>query len=372
MSVPEEREAIVRLYEAASGEGLWNVALDLIATLVGAQSLVLFSQLPGAGESSFLGGVGVTPHAMSAYKEYYCARNVLMQHCGPLLNPGVVRTSETICRADTILRSEYYNDFMRPNGQRFALGITADRGDSHAVHLSGFRPPDRNPFGLAEQHVFATLYPHLRQAVRMSAQLESAQTLMASLHTVGDALDKGVALLDARGTVLLCNSLFEQMCAEKDGLQTIRKVVTVDRASASAFAAVFASAVAGGAGGTIHVARRSRRPPYSILVSPMLRRVSAIGAVAPSASLIVTDAARAPRIDVLGLQRQFRLTRAEARFVSRLARGVPLQDICHELRISISTGRTHLKRAMAKLGVSRQAELVRVLLTWSPLDTPID
>jgi DNA-binding CsgD family transcriptional regulator len=365
MNARGQREAIVRLYDAGTGDSSWGHALEHIATVIGADSAVLFSQLPGARRSSFLGGCGVSPEAMRAYEQYYGARNVLMQYGAHLHYPGTVRTSETICSADALLGSEYFNDFMRPNAMRFSLGITADRGDAHAVHLSAFRAHDRRAFGPLEQRAFEDLYPHIQQAVRLSARLESARTLTESLQTVGDALGKAVALLDAAGSVLLANTLFERLCLEKDGLHTTGGIVAVDGPSGSAFGLMLADAVSGGAGGTLQLARPSGRLPYSMLISPIMRRLSVVGAVMPRASLIVSEAQSESRLDVLGLQRRFDLTRAEARFVSRLARGVTVRMTCEELQVSLNTGRTHLKRAMAKMNVSRQADLVRVLLTSS-------
>lgn len=351
------------MYAAASGEGDWRTALDHVARAVSGDSVVLFAQLAGANQSAFLGGVGVTSEAMRAYTDYYASRNVLMRHGAHLHYPGIVRTSERICSADTLLRSEYFNDFMRPNGQRFALGLTVDRGASHAVHLTAFRGHGRGAFGPDEQETFGELYPHLRQAVRLASRLESAQTLAASLQLVGDVLDKGVALLDAEGGVLLANACFEAVCADRDGLSTAKGKIAATGPGASAFTAVLAHAVRGGAGGTVVVPRISGRSPYSVLISPVLTRLSILGTATPRVSLIVTDTDSKLRADVIGLQQQFGLTRAEARLATRIARGATVRAACEDLHISIHTGRTHLKRVMAKIGVSRQADLVRVLLS---------
>ena len=43
--------------------------------------------------------------------------------------------------------------------------------------------------------------------------------------------------------------------------------------------------------------------------------------------------------------------------------GATVGATADHLGISLNTARTHLKRAMAKAGVSRQAELVRLLLS---------
>lgn len=47
----------------------------------------------------------------------------------------------------------------------------------------------------------------------------------------------------------------------------------------------------------------------------------------------------------------------------RLAEGMSVPEIAYALGISVETVRTHLKRTYGKLGVSRQAALVRLVLT---------
>jgi len=61
------------------------------------------------------------------------------------------------------------------------------------------------------------------------------------------------------------------------------------------------------------------------------------------------------------LQSGFYLTAAEAKLAARLATGASLDDVSNELQITKQTSRTHLKHVFAKLGISRQSELVALL-----------
>ncbi|MFW6067147.1 MAG: helix-turn-helix transcriptional regulator [Myxococcota bacterium] len=56
------------------------------------------------------------------------------------------------------------------------------------------------------------------------------------------------------------------------------------------------------------------------------------------------------------------LTQAEARVALRIARGQSVKMIAYDLGVSVHTVRTHLKRAYAKTGTHRQAELARFIL----------
>ena len=62
------------------------------------------------------------------------------------------------------------------------------------------------------------------------------------------------------------------------------------------------------------------------------------------------------------LQEMFGLTKAEAALALNIARGLPIDLAASECQITTSSARTYLKRIFAKVGVTRQAELVRLIL----------
>ncbi|MCG8509493.1 MAG: helix-turn-helix transcriptional regulator, partial [Rhodospirillales bacterium] len=57
------------------------------------------------------------------------------------------------------------------------------------------------------------------------------------------------------------------------------------------------------------------------------------------------------------------ITISEARLAKLLADGKPLRSACRMLGLTTESGRTYLKRIFQKTGTTRQAELVRVVLT---------
>ena len=63
------------------------------------------------------------------------------------------------------------------------------------------------------------------------------------------------------------------------------------------------------------------------------------------------------------LHQLYRLTRTEARLVAALAEGERLEDAAQALGVTLGTGRTYLKRVFQKMGVSRQVDLMRLVLS---------
>lgn len=60
------------------------------------------------------------------------------------------------------------------------------------------------------------------------------------------------------------------------------------------------------------------------------------------------------------------LTPSEVRVVRLVAEGLTNRETAHRLAVSAHTVDSHLRRAFAKLGVSRRVELARYVLAHSP------
>ena len=62
------------------------------------------------------------------------------------------------------------------------------------------------------------------------------------------------------------------------------------------------------------------------------------------------------------LEGMYDLTHSEAELVRTLASGVSLEQAAKVRGVSVNTARSHLKRAFAKTGTARQAELLRLVV----------
>jgi DNA-binding CsgD family transcriptional regulator len=69
-----------------------------------------------------------------------------------------------------------------------------------------------------------------------------------------------------------------------------------------------------------------------------------------------------PLPSVETVARLFDLTDAEARLAVALSEGHRIEDAAEILGITVSSARTYLKRVFSKTEVTRQAELVRLIL----------
>jgi DNA-binding CsgD family transcriptional regulator len=354
---------VVSFYDAALGSVSWNDSLSILGHIVSSRVLVLFSQVPGRTDSTFFGGIGLQPAAVQQYIDYFAARNVLMTTNVSLHREGVGRTSETICRPDVLLSSEYYNDFLRPLDIRYSAALTALRDEHCAVHVSAFREHRASAFDPRDLQVFADVYPHLRRALQIHLRLAESERQRESLEHVIGRTSRGIAFITAAGKAAYVNGAMQGMLESRDGLLLSRSGITAaDPRAARALRGAVDAASRGRDGGTVDVPRLSGLEPYSVVVSPVLRRFAVTGSTDATALLVVTDPQRfgTPAADTL--RKRYGLTRTEAEVATLFATGLDVHEIAARLEMSVHTARTHLKRILSKTSTSRQAALMRLLL----------
>ncbi|MBI1196887.1 MAG: alpha/beta fold hydrolase [Phenylobacterium sp.] len=138
-----------------------------------------------------------------------------------------------------------------------------------------------------------------------------------------------------------------------------------DEVNAEALAAA-ADKLRGGASPRV-VVRFNRRDLNSPLFAFLLRGGPADvrpGRPSPAFLLVFPTLTMAEHLRD-ALRESFGLTPAEVRLVERLGQGLALTDIAADLGVSIHTTRNQLNSVFNKIGVQRQAEIVRLLLELS-------
>lgn len=108
---------------------------------------------------------------------------------------------------------------------------------------------------------------------------------------------------------------------------------------------------------TIAVSREGQ-PPLVLNLHPLPQALA--GAFGAVALMFISDPTRKPSDRSAALRSAFGLTNTEARLAQSLSEGASLKQLARTYDITYETVRSHLRRILSKLGVSRQAELVRI------------
>lgn len=174
-----------------------------------------------------------------------------------------------------------------------------------------------------------------------------------------------VIVAERSGRVLLTNRAGGAMLAEADGLSLSAGEIL--RAATPLATAKLLAAIADACSGrdsevAMSLDRPSEKRPLLALAMPL-----EFNEREPLAAIYVNDGERSTLPEPEALSKLFGLSVGEARLARALAEGLRLEDAAEACGLTISTARTYIKQAFAKTGTSRQAELVKLILTTPPV-----
>ena len=369
------------IYDAAVDPGGWAQVMALLKENLrtGAETFYFLDYNRGTMKPIFIGGIA--DFYFQCFEDRFFTEDNPCIHAEPLHRPGVVRTDERLAAyfgdRNILRRSQYYNDWMRPQELDHSMGTTvlAERGV--VANLSLLRSADIGSFRADELQSFVRICRHLRRAIRMAMRLE---TVAAQSNTALEALDclpYGAIFLDLQGRLLSCNAIAETLLRTGDGL-SLRggRLVAVDNSEQrklGPYLQQFAGdQAAGDESGAANIAIYRASHPDPLILSAI--RLSAhqrtfVSAQATILLLIAEPALARPR-DIELVRRRYRFTPAEARLAQALLAGNSLKQAAESAGTTYETARWYLKILFQKTDTNRQAELVARLLNDMAVPAP--
>jgi DNA-binding CsgD family transcriptional regulator len=357
------------IYEAPGRPDGWDPFLDRLADALAATAPGVYVN-EARTDLPLLSATRLVEPSWGRKYEGRFARLDLRRREIRALPAGTVFVGPELVSDRDLLRSEFYVDFLRPQGFFHLMGTVALRTDDAMGVVRVIRPHGAPAFDQDDRRLLRQLTPHLRRSLVVHRQLGLAMARRAAATDVLDRFQVAVLLLDGRARVRASNRRADELLETQDGLRADREGLRASSAAeTAALRAIIAStAQAAPSGGAIAVSRPSGREPLAVLVAPL--RTPVLANVAPGACAVafVTDPEQQPSLTRRRVQRHLGLTPAEADIALAIARGQTVEEAAGELGISPHTARTQLKHALARTGAHRQAELVRLVLTAPPVD----
>lgn len=355
-------DLIDALYSASTDPKRWPLFMDRVSHWFAGQAAMFVVDRANGPSVRFLGG-NLDPERMRSHDDYYGGRCPWPARLGA--GGSVVDVSERLYPVDELVRTEYYNDWLRPQGQHHWLGIHPDKGE-RTLHLGIGRAEKRGTFGGVEARFFLELAPHLTRAIDIARRLDLLDKQTGATAAVLDGLKAGVLLVGANGAIAYANAVAERLLSAGDGIAARNGRV---RATAGSADPMLRAAIAGAtspgldrAGATLSLPRAEADSPLSLLVSPLHERDRPLVGTGPLAMLLIGVPELDAGLSEEGLRAVYDLTPAEARLAAALCAGQSLTDHAHVTGISINTVKYHLKSIFGKTGDTRQPELIRRLL----------
>ena len=271
-----------------------------------------------------------------------------------LFRPGELRTSAT------------WNEAMPRAGTR--NGLIVRLGELHGLRVTWvIADPVTGDWESGQIRMIRRLFPHIRHLVSVRKALADAKASGSSLVHLLDSARLGVIHLDRRGRIVELNDCARDLLRQGDGLWEqhgfLRAWRPGDDAQLKGLVAAALPAVSGQAtGGSVLVRHPRMVPGLTLHVQPVARQM-VFGAPAPGVLVLIEGLDRPLRIDAGLVASVLGLTLLESRVAVLLAEGRTVPDVAVLTGRAPTTVRTHLRRVHRKLGVSRRADLVRLVLS---------
>jgi DNA-binding CsgD family transcriptional regulator len=358
------------VYDAAVDPGLWASVIARLADMVGGGGGVLLdqNQANGTGEGII---VGADPAVMDVYFARGASGNVLLKVDDPEAfmrrwTPRIL-TDEDWMPKEALLRSEYYNDFLRHIDVHSVMMVRLASRGLNAVNLDLGRPQRRGPFEAADIARVGHYHPHLIRSLALGRRLGARREIETAATAYLEMSPHAVFLVGDDGRVRHTNAAAQRLLAGGRGVTMVRgRLGSVVPDQTRRLEALVGAAISPDpeqrTGGSMPISSPDRLLPLSVMVAPLRPDRLAMFQGGPCAIVCVTDLEAGVSLPEARLRELFGLSAAEARVVVALVEGRTPKEAAGALGLSFYTVRAHLVRIFDKTGTRRQAELVRLIM----------
>jgi len=358
-----ETDLLGSIYEGPLEEPPWSSFLEALRVRTGTLTATLVLRFPSDPRLGLMVSRGQRRFE-SAYKEASFVSDPFVN-----LAEGEITTLADVMPPEELAASVFYREFLEPAGVLHVMGVDLRAPGGLEGRLRLARGADQPPFDATDRDILDPLVAHLRRALRIHGRLTLAESERDVFAHAVDRLSVGAILLDVEGAILQTNAAVDDLIERKAGLG-VRDGMLVG-ASASETKALAAAIERGlekrrvGEPDLVEALRLCAGDggnDLGLLIRPIPRGEQGEGRVAPALAIFVSDPKAKTRVPLDVVRELFDLTPAEASLATRLASGQTLDEACGELGIARNTARAQLRSVFDKVGVSRQADLVRLVL----------
>lgn len=188
------QNALVRLiYEAVDDPLLWGPFLTKFAEAIHTETAGVFTQDRSGRWARSIAAVGVEAASVKSYEEYFVSRNPWLPRHKVLA--GNVVTGQHILSNRELVRTEFYNDFLKPNMWLHTCSVVTAVEATAFSSVYAVRSPRHRAFTSDELGLCWYLAPHLQTAAQLRQRIVDLEATLARL-LVGEMDAKSLAELE--------------------------------------------------------------------------------------------------------------------------------------------------------------------------------
>ena len=379
LSESDFSDLIGLLYQGALEPQPWQSALPALREALDAQVVSLVLRPPSADDegvilncvrqdesvdNSHVTLADPNDWEVSAYREQFFSLDPFVS-----LPLDKVIALEDILPDKDLVTSDYYLHYLKPINLFRILGVDTSEPGGMLARLRFSRRASEPRFKATERQLLTLLTPHLSRAIEIYAKLNRMTSERDLYAGAVNQLSVASIILDEQGRMLTTNAVGRALLDQGEGLSLRDGHLhiegrNINKELQEALTSIIREQLHGETSmvRALRVPRPGGRSDLGLVVRPVPASQWSEGQVSPSAAVFISDPDLQESTSQPILGALFELTPAEANLATLLARGLNLAQVSVAQNISQHTARAQLKSIFAKTGVSRQAELVRLVL----------
>jgi DNA-binding CsgD family transcriptional regulator/PAS domain-containing protein len=377
MEKKEEEQGLTRLigdiYDAALGSSRWPDVLAQIANFVGGQAAGLLSKDTVSKYGNVYYQSGVDPYYVELYADVYWKFDPVarLAEC----EIGHIVSVPDLMSYDEFRAGRFFREWSQPQGWIDAANAVLEKTATSCAYLTVLR---NVASGMVDDEVrrrMRLIVPHVRRAVRTGRVIDLTQAEAATYADILDGLSPAIFLVDAEGLIVHGNAASRSLLDKGEMMRATNGRLSasdaqVDQALHNALAAASTSSDEEISGKSTAIPLRARTGErYVAHVLPLSageRRKSGPASTAVAAIFVrKAELETAPPSEVIG--KTYKLTPTELRVLLAIVNVGGVRQVAGNLGVADTTIKTHLGRLFEKTGVSRQADLVKLVAGYSSM-----
>jgi DNA-binding CsgD family transcriptional regulator len=364
------------IYDAALDVTRWGEFLSRFAAEFNSQQTIVFGQdfsdrsvevlqVPSAAFTAYHGIGGDFLHSFATH---YCRVNVWTED-ERLHHEGQVVNGSKVYSDDRLPYTEWYGDWLQPQDMFYTLAAVVEKRAQRSLNVTAVRSKRCGAYTADEEARLQSLVPHLQTAFAMHRRLHRAEALAHASLSVLEGLPMGMILFGENGQLLHANARAHAFARDSgllkiSELSGLRATAHKDDLQLQAALRSVTATPSGGAPSAGHGLRLRNLAgdELHVMVTPFPHWSEPFGTRACCAVFLSNPGTPLPSLEGQ-LRSLYGLTPAEARLAQSLVNGLSLQEYAQQQALSVHTVRTQLRNMSVKVGVGRQADFVRTILT---------
>ena len=365
-------QLIGEIYDAALDASRWTHVLAKIARYVDGQAAGLLTKDGVSKSGSVYYQAGVDPHFVRTYTETYWKFDPVASL--PDYELEQIVSVPDLMPYEEFLAGRFYREWAQPQGWIDAANAVLEKSTSSCAYLTVLRNQASGMVDDEMRRRMGLLVPHVRRAVRTGKVIDLRQAEAATFADILDGLNPAIFLVDAEGQIVHGNAASRSLMDTGDLLRVVHGRLTASDAQVdqtlhnAIIAAATADEETGGKGSAVSLRGHGgeRYVAHVLPLSASVRHNPGVGSRAVAALFVrKAELETAPPSEVIG--KTYKLTPTELRVLLAIVNVGGVRQVAGNLGVADTTVKTHLGRLFEKTGVSRQADLVKLVAGYSSM-----